>query len=356
MSHYTPTSPLVSVLMAAHDAERTVRRAVESLQNQTLRNFELVCVDRGSEDATPRLLESMAERDLRIRVVRADATDRQTALNLALERARGTYATVADASGWSGQTMLADLVEAAERDRAELVIGGFTLSITLSGGKAAQAEVSAEEGASYPTQNDFRASSWKLLASGQLLPVGGKLFLRSFAEGAGVRFDPRSGSDHAFVTGLLADVERVTVCPGTCCHMTREPLPAGIAGALEAYRRAEDEHGALLELLRHWGLEGDPASVIALQDRYIEQLVDCIERVCGRGSRVPSADQKRIVSKMIDTDRAQLAASVARPKGNAARAMLAPIRSHNASLVCVQTRLMSLLSPGIADVTPDFFV
>ena len=356
MSHYTPTSPVVSVLMAAHDAERTVRRAVESLQNQTLRNFELLVVDRGSEDATLRLLESLAERDLRIRVVRADAIDRQTALNLALERARGTYLVVADASGWSGQTMLADLVDAAERDRAELVIGGFTLSLSLPGGRAAQSQVAAEEGASYPTQNDFRASSWKLLASGQLLPVGGKLFLRAFAEKGGVRFEQESGSDHSFVTGFLADVERVTVCSGTCCHMTREPLPAGVAGALEGYRRAEDEHEALLGLLRHWGLDGDPASVIALQDRYVEQLVDCIERVCGRGSRVPSADQRRIVSKMIDTDRAQLAASVARPRGNAARAMLAPIRSHNASLVCVQTRLMSLVRPGIADVTADFFV
>lgn len=356
MSHYTPTSPVVSALMVAHDAERTVRRAVESLQNQTLRNFELVVVDAGSQDSTPRLLESAAERDMRIRVVQADAVDRQTALNLALDRAQGTYVTVADANGWSNQTMLAELVGAAERDRAELVIGGFTLSLSLPGGRAAEAEVAAEEGSSYPTQHDFRAAAWKLLASGQLLPVGGKLFLREFAERDGVRFSPQAGCDHAFVTGFLADVERVTVCPGTCCHMTREPLPPGAAGALESYRRAEEEHGALLELFRHWGLEGDPASASALQDRYIEQLVDCIERVCGRGSRVSSADQRRIVSEMIDTDRAQLAASVARPRGNAARAMLAPIRSNNASLVCVQTRLMSLLRPGIADVAPDFFV
>lgn len=355
MSHYTPTSPVVSVLMVSHDAEKTVRRAVESLQNQTLGNFELVVVDAGSQDSTLRLLESAADRDMRIRVVQADACDRQTALNLALDRAKGTYVTVVDADGWADQAMLADLVDAAERGGAELVIGGFVLSVGLSGGRSAHAEVAAE-GASYPTQRDFRAAAWKLLASGQLLPAGGKLFLREFAERQGVRFLPSSGSDHAFVTGYLADVERVVVCPGTCCHVTGAPLPSGEAGALDAYRRVDEEHGALLSLLRHWGLEGDSASMAALQDRYIERLVDCIERVCGRGSRVPSADQRRIVSQMIDSDRAQLAASVAHPKGNAARAMLAPIRSHNASLVCVQTRLMSLLRPGIADVAPDFFV
>ena len=355
MSHYTPTSPVVSALMVTHDAEKTVRRAVESLQNQTLRNFELVVVDAGSRDATPRLLESVAERDMRIRLVQADDCDRQTALNLALDRARGTYVAVMDAGGWSDPTMLADLVGTAEKGGLELVIGGFVLSVALPGGRSAQAEVSSE-GIVYPTQHDFRAAAWKLLSSGQLLPAGGKLFSRELAERRGVRFQPSGGSDHSFVTAFLADVERVAVCPGTCCHMTRAALPSGAGGAVEAHRRVEREHGALLELYRHWGLEGDAASMAALQDRYIEQLMDCIERVCGRGSRVPSADQRRIVSQMIDTDRAQLAASVAHPRGNAARAMLAPIRSHNASLVCVQTRLMSLLRPGIADVAPDFFV
>ena len=93
-----------------------------------------------------------------------------------------------------------------------------------------------------------------------------------------------------------------------------------------------------------------------LQSRYVEQLAGCIEVVCGRRSRVPSGDQRRIVAEMIDTDRAQVAASVAHPRSNAVRALLAPIRARNAAIVCVQTRLLSLLSPGIADVTPDLFV
>lgn len=355
MSHYAPTSPDVSVLMVAHDAEGTVRRAVESLQNQTLRNFELIVVDTASEDSTLRQLEAMAERDMRICVVRADACDRQTALNLALERASAPYFLVADADGWADQAMLQTLYDAAEKDALELVIGGFVLSLRLSGSRSARAEVSSEASA-FPTQHDFRAAAWKLLAAGQLLPLGAKLFSRALVTRRDVSFSPSSGSDHAFVAGFLADVERVGVCGGTCYHLERGVSAAVPRTVPEAYRRIEREHADLLELYRHWGLEGDPASMGALQDRYIEQLMNCVERVCGKGSHVSSADQRRIVAQMIDTDRAQLAASVARPRGNAARAMLAPIRSHNVALVCVQTRLLSLLRPGIADVAPDFFV
>lgn len=121
------------------------------------------------------------------------------------------------------------------------------------------------------------------------------------------------------------------------------------------YRRLEEEHDALLALYRHWGLEGDAASMDMLQSRYVERLLGCIEGVCGKMSRLPSAEQRRIVATMIETDRAQVAASVAHPRGSAARAMLAPIRSKNAALVCVQTRLLSFVSPGIARVTPDLF-
>lgn len=251
--------------------------------------------------------------------------------------------------------MLETLVGAAEKDALELVIGGFGLTLALGGGRSARADAAAEPTV-YPTQHDFRAAAWRLLSSGQLLPAEGKLFSRAFAERHDVRFSSSLGSDHAFVARFLADVERVGVCGGVCYHVVRDAPASGRRGALETHGALEREHAGLLELFRHWGLEGDAASMEAIQDRYIEQLVDCVERVCGRGSRIPTPDQRRIVSQMIDTDRAQLAASVAHPHGNGARAMLVPIRSRNAALVCVQTRLLSLLRPGIADVAPDFFV
>ena len=84
--------------MSTHDAGGSVRRAIESIQNQTFRDFELIVVDAGSTDSTVRLLDSLAERDLRIQVVHADACNRQEALDLALERAGGRYLVVADAA------------------------------------------------------------------------------------------------------------------------------------------------------------------------------------------------------------------------------------------------------------------
>ena len=341
--------------MASLDAEKTVRRCVESLQGQTLANFELVVVDAGSTDGTLRQLDALAERDMRVLVARADGCTRAEALDLARARARGRYLLVMDDDGWADRTMLADLVGRAEGASLDLVIGGFSLAMVTREGRAPETVASAEDEV-FATQHDFRSAAWRLFADGQLLPTCAKLFSRAFVEEHGVAFSEQGRYGHPFVLGCLRDVERVGVLGGCCYHVARR-LSGTLGGPVvqRGYRRLEDEHSALLDLYRHWGLEGDAASMEMLQSRYVEQLAGCIEAVCGRGSRVPSGEQRRIVSEMIDTDRAQVAASVAHPRSTAVRALMAPIRARNAALVCVQTRLLSLLHPGIADVTPDLF-
>lgn len=61
--------PVISVLIPVHNAERTLRQAIESVLRQTFADFEVVAVDDGSTDATPDLLDSIAGRDGRVRVI-----------------------------------------------------------------------------------------------------------------------------------------------------------------------------------------------------------------------------------------------------------------------------------------------
>ena len=356
MARGAHTTPVVSVLMAAHDAEGSVRRAVESVQNQSLRELELVVVDAGSGDGTARQVEAMAERDLRIELVRADACGRQAALELALERAHGRYVLVMDADGWLVPTALSDLVDLADARSLELVVGGLGMSLVSEGGRTLEAEL-VSEGVVFPTQHDFRAGAWKLFGSGQLLPASAKLFDRDRAERLGLEFPAPCPSDHTFVLEYLADVERVGVLGGVAYRVGRRRAEKGRATTgLQAYRTLEAEREALLALYRHWGLEGDAASMEMLQSRYLERLVSCIEGACARGATSSAAEQRNLVARMIGTEHAQLAASVAHPRGAAARSMAAPIKTRNVTLVCAQARLLSLFGGRLSETAPDAFV
>lgn len=61
--------PFVTVLMPVYNAERHLAEAVESVLCQTHGDFELLCVDDGSQDASPEILARYAAKDSRIRVL-----------------------------------------------------------------------------------------------------------------------------------------------------------------------------------------------------------------------------------------------------------------------------------------------
>jgi glycosyltransferase involved in cell wall biosynthesis len=90
-------SPCVSVLLPAFNAGRTLARAIESIRSQTLRGWELVIVDDGSEDDTPEVAAAAAREDPRVRVVRQAHRGIVAALETGLAGARAGLVARMDA-------------------------------------------------------------------------------------------------------------------------------------------------------------------------------------------------------------------------------------------------------------------
>jgi glycosyltransferase involved in cell wall biosynthesis len=90
MSHPS-SAPLISVVMPAYNASRYLGEAIESILGQTLSDFELIVIDDGSTDETPRILQTFAERDPRVRVIRIQNSGIGSALNTGLAATRGSF-------------------------------------------------------------------------------------------------------------------------------------------------------------------------------------------------------------------------------------------------------------------------
>jgi len=89
-------SPTVSAIMPAYNVGKHVREALDSVLRQTWQDWELIIVDDGSSDGTPKILEDYASRDRRIRLYHIDHCGRGKARNACLERSRGEYIAVCD--------------------------------------------------------------------------------------------------------------------------------------------------------------------------------------------------------------------------------------------------------------------
>ena len=126
-------APLVSVIMPVRDGERFLSDAIESLQKQTLRDFELIVVDDGSRDATPAILAEMANADPRIAVVRQDPRGLVAALNRGIAGVRTPFIARLDADDISLPDRLARQVEAAHGDPGLGLLGSYAEEIDEHG-------------------------------------------------------------------------------------------------------------------------------------------------------------------------------------------------------------------------------
>lgn len=85
------TRPTISVIMSAYNTARYLPESLESILNQTFRDFEFIIIDDGSTDDTLKILREYESRDSRLRIVSRPNTGLTKALNEALALARGSF-------------------------------------------------------------------------------------------------------------------------------------------------------------------------------------------------------------------------------------------------------------------------
>lgn len=117
-----PGNPLVSVVMPAYNAARTVAAAIESVRAQAIDELELIVVDDGSTDATPTVLAGLSMP--RLQVLRQPNAGPSAARNRAIDAARGRYLAFLDADDvWLPGKLQAQCQALADDARASVAYG-----------------------------------------------------------------------------------------------------------------------------------------------------------------------------------------------------------------------------------------
>lgn len=112
---HQPTRCLVTVMMAAHQAERWIDQAIESVLAQRFRDFELIIVEDGSQDGTSRVIQQYLWHP-QIRFI-SNTLQRgiPAARNQILREAQGKYIAVCDADDLMLPSHLQRLVQVLEQ-------------------------------------------------------------------------------------------------------------------------------------------------------------------------------------------------------------------------------------------------
>lgn len=114
--------PRVSIIVPVYKVEQYLKRCVDSLTNQTLKDIEIILVDDGSPDNCPKMCDEFAQIDSRIKVVHKQNGGAASARNVGIDVAKGDYIAFVDSDDYVDGCMYEEMLKVAIDNNCDFVM------------------------------------------------------------------------------------------------------------------------------------------------------------------------------------------------------------------------------------------
>lgn len=118
-------TPLVSIIVPIYNAEKNLKKCIDSILNQAYKELEVILLDDGSSDTSGQICNEYALLDTRVNVVHKENTGVSDTRNQGISMAKGEYIQFLDSDDWITPDATASLVRAATEHVCDLVITDF---------------------------------------------------------------------------------------------------------------------------------------------------------------------------------------------------------------------------------------
>ena len=115
----------VSVIVPTYNVESYLAKCLDSIISQTLKNIEIICVNDGSTDGSPQILEEYAKKDGRIKIINQPNGGYGKAMNNGIAAAAGEYIGIVEPDDFILSEMYETLYNAAKEYDCEIVKSDF---------------------------------------------------------------------------------------------------------------------------------------------------------------------------------------------------------------------------------------
>ena len=112
----------ISVIVPVYNAEKYLKKCLDSVLNQTLKDIEVICIDDGSSDSSFEILKKYSYNDDRVVIISQDNSGPAKTRNKGIELATGEYLTFVDSDDWIELDALEKLYDNAILNNSEVVL------------------------------------------------------------------------------------------------------------------------------------------------------------------------------------------------------------------------------------------
>lgn len=115
----------ISVVVPVYNVEQYLAECLDSILAQTMKDFEVICVNDGSKDGSEKILNEYAARDKRIVIVKQENQGLSAARNAGVKRATGEYIYYVDSDDAIAPNTLEVLMQNIKATHADIIVFGM---------------------------------------------------------------------------------------------------------------------------------------------------------------------------------------------------------------------------------------
>lgn len=116
---------MISIIIPIYNVSQYLNECIQSVVNQSYKDFECVLIDDGSSDGCEMICDQWAQKDSRIKVIHQSNQGVSKARNRGIAEAQGEYIIFIDSDDWIDPNYLNELFQPIEKYNVDLVVCGL---------------------------------------------------------------------------------------------------------------------------------------------------------------------------------------------------------------------------------------
>lgn len=270
----------VSVIVPVYNAEKYLKRMVDSLRNQEEKDIEIILINDGSTDKSYELMKEFANKDNRISIYTQENKGVASTRNRGISLAKGEYIYFADADDFVSKEAISTLLYYAEKYNVNYVRMALIRNISGSNKKIISSRI--YEKVTKISREQFNNKVFDVFLKGYSLnQMGVSLIKRDFLTNNKIFFDNRSfyAEDFVFSLNIFMKLDAAVFIPDAYYYYINNPNSITTKVDFESLKRKVNEaaknYSYLFTFFQHFEMNKEKE----INKRVTKEVVCCIKPI-----------------------------------------------------------------------------
>lgn len=287
----------VSIITPVYKVQNYLKKCLESILQQTLKDFELIIVDDGSTDKSGVIADEYAKRDSRVRVIHKKNGGAPSARNAGIDASVGDYLYFPDSDDWLEPDYIENLYNYAKKSKADLIISGFTIEQFEN--NESHSYVTSVKGQIFDGYDTIRKNIHHYFNNMMIAVPWNKMYKSSYIKKNNLKFPNLKWDDLHFNLEVLKNIESIAISEASGYHFFRSRPGSETTTVFDGllYKKRKEQFMHILSIYNYWDID-DPKIMNVLYGYYAARLIQCVQEIS-----INNLHKKRKIIKSLLNDK-----------------------------------------------------